>query len=169
MRFIKSSIKRPYSQVNDDIRTAIESMREGDNGEVEYVVNVGGKEEHFLPSHLAGTYISDRIEDIKNDRKAERMNLVISVALYSLAHTLDSGIPHRGAGDGTPGRTEDHGHQRLPLHHGARGHRCGVRLLQEPEQGVRHAAADGALRGCGLRRGSGVRGYLHAGLCGRRM
>ncbi|OAO18163.1 hypothetical protein AV274_0103 [Blastocystis sp. ATCC 50177/Nand II] len=82
VRFIKSSIKRPYSQVNDDIRTAIESMREGDNGEVEYVVNVGGKEEHFLPSHLAGTYISDRIEDIKNDRKAERMNLVISIPAY---------------------------------------------------------------------------------------
>ena len=86
VRFIKSSIKRPYSQVNEDIRIMMESMREGSNGEVEFVVSVGGKEEHFLPSHLAGTYISDRVEDIKNDRKAESMNLVISVALLPRIH-----------------------------------------------------------------------------------
>lgn len=92
---MKSSIKRPYSQVNEDIRTMTASMKAGSEGEVEYVVPIEGKEEHFLPSHLIGTYIMDRLDDIKKDRNAEKLNLVISVAFYPLANELDSCVLFR--------------------------------------------------------------------------
>ena len=79
MRYIKSSIKRPYAQVSEDVRIANPSMTEDDKGNVQYSVLIENQEEKFWPSHLAGSYISDRIEDIKKDRKADKLNLVLSV------------------------------------------------------------------------------------------
>lgn len=76
---MKSSIKRRYSEVNEDIRVGIPSMREDGNGNVEYVITVEGEEKHFTPFHLAGTVIADRVEDIKRNRKTETLNLVLSV------------------------------------------------------------------------------------------
>ena len=81
MRYIKSSIKRPYAQVSEDVRIANPSMTEGDKGNVQYSVLIENQVEKFWPSHLAGSYISDRIEDIKKDRKADKLNLVLSVSI----------------------------------------------------------------------------------------
>ena len=81
MRYIKSSIKRPYAQVSEDVRIANPSMTEDDKGNVQYSVLIEKQEEKFWPSHLAGSYISDRIEDIKKDRKADKLNLVLSVSI----------------------------------------------------------------------------------------
>lgn len=81
MRYIKSSIKRPYAQVSEDVRIANPSMTEDDKGNVQYSVLIENQEEKFWPSHLAGSYISDRIEDIKKDRKADKLNLVLSVTV----------------------------------------------------------------------------------------
>lgn len=81
MRYIKLSIKRPYAQVSEDVRIANPSMTEDDKGNVQYSVLIENQEEKFWPSHLAGSYISDRIEDIKKDRKADKLNLVLSVSI----------------------------------------------------------------------------------------
>ena len=81
MRYIKSSIKRPYAQVSEDVRIANPSMTKDDMGNVQYSVLIENQEEKFWPSHLAGSYISDRIEDIKKDRKADKLNLVLSVSI----------------------------------------------------------------------------------------
>ena len=81
MRYIKSSIERPYAQVSEDVRIANPSMTEDDKGNVQYSVLIENQEEKFWPSHLAGSYISDRIEDIKKDRKADKLNLVLSVSI----------------------------------------------------------------------------------------
>ncbi len=81
MRYIKSSIKRPYAQVSEDVRIANPSMTKDDKGNVQYSVLIENQEEKFWPSHLAGSYISDRIEDIKKDRKADKLNLVLSVSI----------------------------------------------------------------------------------------
>ena len=81
MRYIKSSIKRPYAQVSEDVRIANPSMTGDDKGNVQYSVLIENQEEKFWPSHLAGSYISDRIEDIKKDRKADKLNLVLSVSI----------------------------------------------------------------------------------------
>ena len=81
MRYIKSSIKRPYAQVSEDVRIANPSMTEDDKGNVQYSVLIENQEEKCWPSHLAGSYISDRIEDIKKDRKADKLNLVLSVSI----------------------------------------------------------------------------------------
>ena len=56
-------------------------MTEDDKGNVQYSVLIENQEEKFWPSHLAGSYISDRIEDIKKDRKADKLNLVLSVSI----------------------------------------------------------------------------------------
>ena len=56
-------------------------MTEDDKGNVQYSVLIENQEEKFWPSHLAGSYISDRIEDIKKDRKADKLNLVLSVTV----------------------------------------------------------------------------------------
>ena len=81
MRYIKSSIKRPYAQVSEDVRIANPSVTKDDKGNVQYSVLIENQEEKFWPSHLAGSYISDRIEDIKKDRKADKLNLVLSVSI----------------------------------------------------------------------------------------
>ena len=81
MRYIKSSIKHPYAQVSEDVRIANPSMTKDDKGNVQYSVLIENQEEKFWPSHLAGSYISDRIEDIKKDRKADKLNLVLSVSI----------------------------------------------------------------------------------------
>ena len=81
MRYIKSSIKRPYAQVSEDVRIANPSMTKDDKGNVQYSALIENQEEKFWPSHLAGSYISDRIEDIKKDRKADKLNLVLSVSI----------------------------------------------------------------------------------------
>lgn len=81
MRYIKSSIKRPYAQVSEDVRITNPSMTKDDKGNVQYSVLIENQEEKFWPSHLAGSYISDRIEDIKKDRKADKLNLVLSVSI----------------------------------------------------------------------------------------
>ena len=81
MRYIKSSIKRPYAQVSEDVRIANHYMTKDDKGNVQYSVLIENQEEKFWPSHLAGSYISDRIEDIKKDRKADKLNLVLSVSI----------------------------------------------------------------------------------------
>ncbi|KAK8810907.1 hypothetical protein WA556_003990 [Blastocystis sp. ATCC 50177/Nand II] len=82
VRYIKSSIKRPYAQVSEDVRIANPSMTKDDKGNVQYSVLIENQEEKFWPSHLAGSYISDRIEDIKKDRKADKLNLVLSIPRY---------------------------------------------------------------------------------------
>ncbi len=56
-------------------------MTKDDKGNVQYSVLIENQEEKFWPSHLAGSYISDRIEDIKKDRKADKLNLVLSVSI----------------------------------------------------------------------------------------
>lgn len=81
MKYIKSSIKRPYAQVSEDVKIANPSITEDDKGNVQYTILIDNREEKFWPSHLAGSYISDRIEDIKEGRSTEKLNLVLSVPI----------------------------------------------------------------------------------------
>lgn len=57
-------------------------MKADKDGNIEFVLNINNEEKHFWPSHLAGVYLADRIEDIRNmckDDNADGFNIVISV------------------------------------------------------------------------------------------
>lgn len=61
-------------------------MREGKDKNIEFVVNIKNKDQHLWPSHLSAVYISDRISDIKKERKTEDVNVVITVPSSCLFH-----------------------------------------------------------------------------------
>lgn len=65
--------------MSDRILKIVKCMKSDENGKVEFVLNINGEEKHFWPSQLAGSYIADRIEDIKTERKTSDLSLVISV------------------------------------------------------------------------------------------
>ena len=82
IQFIKASIRKPYDEVSDDIKRIVKSIRSDKDGNVEYVLHLDQEEKHFWPSHLAGIYLADRIQDIMSysqDDNKEDYNIVISV------------------------------------------------------------------------------------------
>ena len=54
---------------------------------MEYVLPIGGKETHFWPPQLIGACISDRIEDVKKERKNTNLCLVLSVGTLNTRDT----------------------------------------------------------------------------------
>ena len=79
IKFVKSSIKRPFEDISDQIKKVVTSLSADENGEAQYVISIDGKNTAFWPSHMAGIYISDRIADIKKERKVDNLCLVLSV------------------------------------------------------------------------------------------
>lgn len=69
---MKSSIKRPFQDISDYVKSIVTCMQEDENGEVQYVISIAGKETKYPPFHMAGAYIADRIADIKKDRNSDQ-------------------------------------------------------------------------------------------------
>lgn len=81
--------------VSDRILKIVKCMKSDENGKVEFVLSINGEEKRFWPSQLAGSYIADRIEDIKAERKTNDLSLVISVFDVSWNSCLGSFLFYR--------------------------------------------------------------------------
>ena len=57
-------------------------MKSDKDGFVIYEVPFAGKKIQLTPEHLIGSYIYDRIEDIKAERHVDDLRLVLSVPSY---------------------------------------------------------------------------------------
>lgn len=67
--------------MSDHVKKVVKCMKADENGNVEFVLQIDGEEKHFWPSQLAGAYIADRIEDVKNAKNTDNLNVVISVVI----------------------------------------------------------------------------------------
>ena len=84
VQFIKSSIKRKYSDVNDDIKKIVKCMGEDKDSNVQFKITDNNKVTTELwPSYLAGVYILDRIEDVATNRDCNREAIFPVIAVYA--------------------------------------------------------------------------------------
>ena len=79
---MKSSIKRSFSLVSEEMLQAYPSMKSDDDGFVVYQVTVDDTVVDITPEHLSGSYIADRVNDIKKERCVDDLRLVLSVPAY---------------------------------------------------------------------------------------
>ena len=75
-------IHRPFSEIQEETLKSFPSLKSDKDGFVVYEVPFAGKKIQLTPEHLIGSYIYDRIEDIKAERHVDDLRLVLSVPSY---------------------------------------------------------------------------------------
>ena len=75
-------IHRPFSEIQEETLKCFPSLKSDKDGFVIYEVPFAGKKIQLTPEHLIGSYIYDRIEDIKAERHVDDLRLVLSVPSY---------------------------------------------------------------------------------------
>ena len=136
-------------------------MREGKDKNIEFVVNIKNKDQHLWPSHLSAVYISDRISDIKKERKTEEVNVVITVGIDSVFSIADPPLFQRRPSRGFPERTGSDAGKGLhpPVRVGR--DRSELRLFPEPPQRIQLQTGVHSLRGRGIHRVPSVRDSIY--------
>lgn len=136
-------------------------MREGEDKNIEFVVNIKNKDQHLWPSHLSAVYISDRISDIKKERKTENVNVVITVRFQRVSFIAGPSLFQRRTTRGFPERSaSDEGAELRPPVRAGRD-RSELRLFPEPPQRIQRQADIHSLRGRGIHRVPSVRDSIY--------